>query len=152
MKISLDVSLANPRDHFDLEKIKLFPPRNTYELMYYKPNMFIVYREITNQISLRIHKDGRIYIKCENDKDITTGNVFVELYNNLKSLIILLGLDINENFKLEYRYGIFGSKAHSTYWKNYEKIKSLGYSSFESYSIKTYDRGKDKLFIKIQPN
>ena len=70
MQIELDVSLENPTATIDLNLIKdsLISNKN-YEILQYQFDNFIFLKNICDDLNIRVHKDGRVYVIMDYQKN-----------------------------------------------------------------------------------
>lgn len=68
MRVELDISLENPTETIDLTMLKkILSNSDNYEVLQHRPNNYLLLQNIHENFKLRIHEDGRIYLKTDID-------------------------------------------------------------------------------------
>ena len=149
MQIELDVSLENPTAIIDLNLIKdtLISNKN-YEIMQYKFNNFLLLKNICDDLNIRVHEDGRIYVIVDHQKD--DEELFMNLIYNLKKFVFNHTILKNHAIKNEINFSIYGNASHSYFWKKYNELKKIGNEFFLFYNIKTYTNNSDSIYVKLE--
>jgi hypothetical protein len=149
MQIELDVSLENPTATIDLNLIKdsLISNKN-YEILQYQFNNFIFLKNICDDLNIRVHKDGRIYVIIDNQKN--DEELFMNLLFNLKKFIFSNSILKKQDMKKEINFSIYGNTSHSFFWKKYNELNQIGKEFFLFYDIKTYTNNSNSIYVKLE--
>ena len=153
MQIELDVSLENPIETIDLALLrKTLLNNRSYEVLQYKPNNYLLLKSIYDDFKIRIHEDGRIYIKRNIDfkKTTTKDGSLKILLEKLKDFLQETHLFDMIGLKDEINFGFHGSTAHSFFWKKNDELNQIGKKALLNYDLRTYARTDDSIYVKLQ--
>jgi hypothetical protein len=151
VRFELDVSLENPTETIDLTSLKkLFIDYNSHEILQHKLNNYLLLQSKSEDIKIRIHEDGRIYIKTDfnikrNSKKILLKDIFQKLKDFLKETHLI----DHYILKNEINFSFYGPTAHSVFWDKYNELNQIGEEALKNYDLRTYSENNDPVFIKL---
>lgn len=153
MRVEIDISLENPTETIDLTLVKkVVYGSNNYEVLQYRPNNYLLLQNIYEDFKIRVHEDGRIYLKTDIDlkEDISKKNDLKNLLKKLMGFLDELHF-INQGFlKNEMNFSFYGSAAHSVFWKKYNELNQIGKEALISYDLRTYTHTDDSINVKLE--
>lgn len=150
MRIELDISLVNPTKIFDLNVLKCNLLNTNYKLLQYRTNNYLLLQNTIENFKIRIHEDGRIYLKIDIDLkvDTTRNQLLRKLLKKLKKF--LDDMLINQNtLKNEINFSFHGNEAQSFFWKNYDELNMIGKDVLNIYDLRTYT-DNDSIYVKLE--
>lgn len=150
MQIEIDISLENPAEIIDLPTIeRILQGDIDYKILHHLPNNYLLLQN--EDYKIRIHEDGRIYIKIEDFNKVTfKGNILEILLKNLKSFLHEFQFINHQVLKNEINISFFGNKAHSIFWEKYNEVNEIGKEVLTSFDLRTYAPNNESIYAKLE--
>lgn len=153
MRAEIDVLLHDPCEKIDLNLIEdLLVNNNQYTIIQSISNNYLLLSDTYNNYKIRVHEDGRIYLRKDFDsRDETFGeNLVNDLVDGLKKF--LQATKFLKHFMLqnEINFSFSGRKAHSILWKKYDDLNYIGKANFVSYNLRTYAPDMESIRVKLE--
>ena len=149
MRAELDICLENPIEEIDLKSICKELP-NSYNIVHYAPNHYIIINDELNKSRVRIHDDGRIYVKMDVNFAQNKSNILNELIAEMNKFIKNTYLANESSFQQELNFSFYGPTAISFYWEMQNELKEIGTKKFDLYNIRTFSSDEDSIHIKLK--
>ena len=153
MRVELDISLKNPAETIDLALLKKALLNNKiYKVLQHKPSNYLLILNIHNDYKIRVHEDGRIYIKTDIHlkNEIFINDILKNLHANLKKFLDSINFFSQFVIKNEINFSFYGSAAHSFFWKKYNELNLIGKEFFINYNLRTYTCTDDSIYAKLE--
>ena len=150
MRIEIDISLENPTEIIDLIAIeRVLQSGMNYKILQHLPNNYLLVRN--KDCKIRVHEDGRIYIKREDfNKDTFKDNILQILLKNLKYFLHEFQFITHYALKNEINISFFGSTAHSIFWEKYNEVNEIGKEVLTSFDLRTYAPNHESIYAKLE--
>ena len=150
MRIEIDISLENPHEMIDLVGIEgVLQSGGNYKILQHIPNNYLLVRN--RDCKIRVHEDGRIYIKVEDfNKKTFKCNILEILLKNLKSFLHEFQFINHDALKNEINISFFGSTAHSLFWEKYNEVNEIGKEVLTSFNLRTYTPNHESIYAKLE--
>lgn len=149
MRAELDISLENPIQRIDLESI-CTRLSDTYALIRHMPNHYLVLANQSKDSTLRIHEDGRVYVKMEFDPADSKDSVFKKLIGEMNTFLKSTCHIKDLSFQRELNFSFYGPLAHSYYWKKQAELNNIGMHEFDNFNMRTFAFDEDSILIKLE--
>lgn len=153
MRIELDVSLENPTELFNLASVEnSLVKNNNYSVLHSIPNHYLLLENKPDRFNVRIHEDGRIYIKSDfslTNSEITDV-ILKKSISDLNQVLIILNINFKLNLRHEYNFSFYGASAHSFFWKKYDELNEIGKEYLINYNLRTFAHDDDSIHIKLE--
>ncbi|MDO9096845.1 MAG: hypothetical protein Q7U60_01805 [Candidatus Methanoperedens sp.] len=151
MRFELDVSLEKPTETIDLTFLKkLFLNHKSYEVLRHKLNNYLLLQSSGEDFKIRIHEDGRIYVKIDSDiKDSSKKVLLKDMFQKLKDFLKETHLSNHHILKNEINFSFYGPTAHSVFWEKYNELNQLGDEALITYDLRTYAEDNDSIYVKL---
>jgi hypothetical protein len=152
MEIELDVSLENPLDKIDLHSVrKALLDNKKYVVLNFQKNNFISLGVKHYNLRIRIHEDGRFYIKMDIQRmeSLDNGNLLKCLLKALNEFLIDTKVSGKYKWKREYNFNFQGSFAYGFFWKNCDGIRKFGEDILNCGTMRLYAREKNAIYVKL---
>ena len=153
MRVELDISLENPAETIDLTLLKKALLNNKiYKVLQHKPSNYLLILNIHNDYKIRVHEDGRIYIKTDIHlkNEIFINDILKNLHANLKKFLDSINFFSQFVIKNEINFSFYGSAAHSFFWKKYNELNLIGKEFFINYNLRTCTYTDDSIYVKLE--
>lgn len=153
MRAEIDISLDNPIESISLTSIEeLVINNNTYRLLHHVPNNYLLIQNDANDYKIRVHEDGRIYVKTNFDyKNGNLENAILEkLLSALKQFISTINRVCSFVFRNEFNFSFYGATAHSFFWKKYDELNDIGNEYLINYDLRTFAQDDDSIHVKLE--
>ena len=150
MRIEIDISLENPSEIIDLTIVRRVLQSNiNYKILQHLPNNYLLLQN--EDYKIRIHEDGRIYIKMEEFNNNTfKDNILEILLKNLKSFLHEFQFINHDALKNEINISFFGSTAHSIFWEKCNEINEIGREVLTIFDLRTYAPNHESIYAKLE--
>lgn len=152
MEIELDVSLENPLDKIDLHSVcDALLDNKKYIILNFQKNDFILLNVSQCNLRIRIHEDGRFYVKMDIQQieSSDNGNLLKHLLKTLNEFLIDTNVYDKYRWKKEFNFNFQGSLAYGFFWKNYTGIKKFGRNILNCRTMRLYAREKNAIYVKL---
>lgn len=153
MRVELDVSLENPTETIDLTLVKkALHSRCSYEMLQYKPNNYILLQNIHEDFKIRVHDDGRIYVKTDIDskKDASKKFLLKNILKKLKDFLEEMSFIDQIALKNEINFSFYGNRAYDVFWGKYTELHQIGKESLITYDLRTYTKTDDSIHVRLE--
>lgn len=153
MRVELDISLENPAETIDLTLLKKALLNNKiYKVLQHKTSNYLLLLNIHNDYKIRIHEDGRIYIKTNIHikNEVFINDILKNLLTNLKEFLDLINFFSQFAIKNEINFSFYGSAVHSFFWKKYNELNLIGKEFFINYNLRTCTYTDDSIYVKLE--
>ena len=151
MRFELDVSLKKPTETIDLILLKkVFIKGDNYKVLQNKLNNYLLLQRISENLKIRIHEDGRIYVKLDFDlKDDPKKVMLKDMFQKLKDFLKETHLSNHNVLKNELNFSFYGPTSHSVFWEKYNELNQIGEEALLTYDLRTYAENNDSIYVKL---
>lgn len=149
MRMELDILLKDPLQTINLDLIN-DTIHDSYVIIHHAPNHYLTLASKSTKLSMRVHEDGRIYLKSNPDSTERGEVPFTELMAEMNKFLATTYLANDFSFKKEFNFSFYGAAAHSYYWKKIDELNLIGKEKFGNFNVRTFSFDEDSIHIKLE--
>lgn len=149
MRAEFDILLEDPLQTIDLELIHdaYF---HMYSVLSYVPNHYILLVNKLTESTIRVHGDGRIYVRMNLASAENKETILVDLVAEFNRFLETTYLASECIFREELNFSFYGAASHSFYWKMQKELNEIGKDVLGNFNIRTFTFDEDSIHIKLE--